>query len=407
MSVNRMLLHNSQMSEIVLSVPFRYKTNEEVRKLLEDFRDMVNFCIERALEAKVTSYARLRKLIYAEFRARWPSYASHWCHSAVRVATSMLKSWRKRCRRGEADPGRPPMARKLFMRLDEQIARFRGDSLLITVEPRRYLELKLTVGSYQHRFVEVWRQGELKVGEVTINEKYVLVPFRKTVDLTEPKEWIALDVNETNATGVSSNLHVFRWDLSELRRIYWTYHEIRRRIQRAKGKRRKRLLEKYSRRLRNRTRDLLHKISRRIVDTAVKLGAGILMEDLRGIKRKRRGRSLNRRLHNFWPARRLQFYIDYKARLAGLPVYYLNPRGTSSLCPICGGRLVEAPNGPRLLRCPRCGLEGDRDVIACLNLLKMWGVPVPPERLPMIIGRGEPQHLDLCRATGLGRTVVP
>ncbi|MCD6356990.1 MAG: transposase [Thermoproteales archaeon] len=378
------------MSEVVLSVAFKYEADARARKLLEDFRDMVNFCIERALEAKVTSYARLRKLVYAEFRARWPGYASHWCHSAVRVATSMLKSWRKRCRRGEADPGRPPRARKLFMRLDDHVARFRGDRVVITVEPRRYLVLRLTLGEYQRRFVEAWRRGELRVGEIVVNEKYVLVPFRKTVDLTNPREWIALDVNETNVTGVSSNPHVYRWDLSDLRRIYWTYHEIRRRIQRIKGRRKRRLLEKYSRRLRNRTRDLLHKISRRIVDTAVKLGAGILMEDLRGIKRKRRRRSLNRRLHNFWPARRLQFYVEYKAKLFGLPVQYLNPRNTSSQCPACGGRLVEAPNGHRLLRCPRCGLEGDRDVIACLNLLKMWGVPVPPERLPMILGRGEP-----------------
>ena len=220
----------------------------------------------------------------------------------------------------------------------------------------------------------------------------MLVPFRKTVDLTDPEEWIALDVNETNVTGVSSNPHVYRWDLSELRRIYWTYHEIRRRVQRIKGRRRKRLLEKYSRRLGNRVRDMLHKVSRSIVEAARGLGAGIIMEDLKGIKRKRRGRSLNRRLHNFWPARRLQLYVDYKARLAGLPVHYLDPRDTSSLCPVCGGKLVKAPNGRRVLRCPRCKLEGDRDVIACLNLLKMWGAlkPVPPERLPMTSGRGEP-----------------
>ena len=135
------------MSEVVLSVPFRYEPGGEVRKLLEEFRDMVNFCVERALEANVTSYARLRNLVYTEFRSRWPGYASHWCHSAVRVASSMLKSWRRKCRRGEADSSRPPRARKLFMRLDDHVARFRGDRVLITVEPRRYLELRLILES--------------------------------------------------------------------------------------------------------------------------------------------------------------------------------------------------------------------------------------------------------------------
>ena len=92
----------------MLSVPFKYEPDARVRRLLEDFRDMVNFCVERALETRMTSYARLRNIVYNEFKSRWPGYASHWCHSAVRVATSMLKGWRKRCRRGGADPNRPP-----------------------------------------------------------------------------------------------------------------------------------------------------------------------------------------------------------------------------------------------------------------------------------------------------------
>ena len=36
--------------ECVLGVPFGYEPNEELRKLLEDFRDMVNFCILRLQE---------------------------------------------------------------------------------------------------------------------------------------------------------------------------------------------------------------------------------------------------------------------------------------------------------------------------------------------------------------------
>ena len=369
------------MSEVVLSVPFKYRASGDVHRVLEDFRDMVNFCVQKALETGVTSFARLRSLIYEEFRARWPNYASHYCHSAVGVATSMLKVWRNKCRKGQADPNKPPKARKLFMRLDDHVAKFKGDKVVITTAPRRYVVLELVIGEYQRRFVEAWKRGELRVGEIVVNEEYVLVPFRKTVDLTKPNEWIALDMNETNVTGVSTNPHIFRWDLSELRRIYWTYHEIRRRIQAIKGPRRVRLLEKYSRRLRNRTRDLLHKISRTIVNTARELKAGIIMEDLNGIKQKNRGKSLNRRLRGFWPVRCLQFYIDYKAKLAGLLVHYVNPRGTSTRCPICGSKLV--PNGHRVLKCPKCGLEGDRDVIACLNILKMWGAAVPPERPAM------------------------
>jgi putative transposase len=50
--------------ECVLGVPFGYGFNEEVRKFLEDFRDMVNFCIDYAYRRGITSYARLGKGVY-------------------------------------------------------------------------------------------------------------------------------------------------------------------------------------------------------------------------------------------------------------------------------------------------------------------------------------------------------
>jgi putative transposase len=99
------------------------------------------------------------------------------------------------------------------------------------------------------------------------------------------------------------------------------------------------------------------------------------MEDLKGIrKRTKYGRGLNRRLHA-WNFRKLQFYIEYKAKLEGLPVTYVNPKGTSSLCPVCGGKL--ASNGHRLVKCQKCGYENDRDITACINILRMRGAPLP------------------------------
>jgi putative transposase len=34
--------------EVVLGVPFGYEPNDGLRKLLKDFRDMINFCIDYA-----------------------------------------------------------------------------------------------------------------------------------------------------------------------------------------------------------------------------------------------------------------------------------------------------------------------------------------------------------------------
>lgn len=64
--------------------------------------------------------------------------------------------------------------------------------------------------------------------------------------------------------------------------------------------------------------------------------------------------------------------LDYKHKLNGFDVVYLNPYKTSSSCSKCGGKIA-----PMEKACPTCGLN--RDMNACLNLLRMWGSSGSPE----------------------------
>jgi putative transposase len=123
---------------------------------------------------------------------------------------------------------------------------------------------------------------------------------------------------------------------------------------------------------------------------------GIALEDLTEIRNTiRYSAEMNGRLHR-WSFRKLQAIIEYKAKLKGVSVVFVNPAHTSSLCPICGGKL--SPNGYRVLKC-ECGFEADRDVVGSWNIrlkaLKMWGVPVPPESPPMKTGGGKPTRYEI------------
>jgi len=73
-----------------------------------------------------------------------------------------------------------------------------------------------------------------------------------------------------------------------------------------------------------------------------------------------------------WSYRRFQQILEYQAKLHGLNVKHVDPRNTSKTCPMCGGELDLSPNGRRLRRCRKCGLEEDRDVVAVRNLTRRY-----------------------------------
>lgn len=112
-------------------------------------------------------------------------------------------------------------------------------------------------------------------------------------------------------------------------------------------------------------KDLDHKISRAIVDEAIKQNVDtIKLEQLANIRSTtRKSRENNHSLHT-WSFYRLASYIEYKARLAGITVVYVNPAYTSQKCPICGN-LNHADD--RNYEC-QCGHKSHRDIVGAKNI---------------------------------------
>jgi IS605 OrfB family transposase len=124
-------------------------------------------------------------------------------------------------------------------------------------------------------------------------------------------------------------------------------------------------------------RNMNHNISKRLVATAKDTGRAIVLENLKGIRAQTTVRKAQRRRHNSWSFNQLRQFIEYKAKLAGVPVIYVNPRGTSHTCPRCGFQAKH--NRPRRDRfeCVRCGLAGPADYIAALNIAARGQVSSP------------------------------
>jgi len=115
-------------------------------------------------------------------------------------------------------------------------------------------------------------------------------------------------------------------------------------------------------------RDINHIISKKIVAKAKDTRQAIALEDLKGIRRSVTVRRTQRsRLHS-WAFYQLRSFIEYKAAITGIPVFLVDPRGTSHICPECGDN--ERANRPNrdTFRCVQCGFSGNADHIAAINI---------------------------------------
>jgi len=114
-------------------------------------------------------------------------------------------------------------------------------------------------------------------------------------------------------------------------------------------------------------KDQNHKISRQIINFAIKENvSAIKLEILANIRQTTRTSRKNaKNLHN-WSFYQLQKFIEYKANLAGIKVVYVNPAYTSQTCPCCGTRNRA---DDRKYECS-CGFKTHRDQVGAINIMR-------------------------------------
>jgi transposase, IS605 OrfB family, central region len=201
-------------------------------------------------------------------------------------------------------------------------------------------------------------------------EWYAYFTLERPFKNHEPKTPIGIDLGERNFATVIALVDdkptkgtFFKG--SRIKEVRHKYFNIRKKLQE------KRRLDVFKR-LRGRERRIvnheLHVISKEIVEYARQFPSPVIaMEKLTGIRENfRRGKKLNRRFHSL-PFRKLQKMVEYKAKLEGIEVRYVNPKNTSKTCHRCG--YVTHVEG-REYRCPKCGLKYNRDLNAAINVAR-------------------------------------
>lgn len=186
-----------------------------------------------------------------------------------------------------------------------------------------------------------------KINQIEIDKHYfyISITVKDGIEF-EPQSILGVDINATKHIAVCSNINT-----GKVLKLGKIAQHIRRKY---RGK------KKESRCM----NDLDHKISRKIVDFAKTHQCSIALENLKNIRTgKSKGKKLNRVL-NSWSFARLQAYILYKAKLAGVPIIIVEPHYTSQICSKCGQR---GDRDKKQFSCS-CGHVDHADVNAAFNI---------------------------------------
>jgi len=122
-----------------------------------------------------------------------------------------------------------------------------------------------------------------------------------------------------------------------------------------------------------------HIISKKVVRKAQDTRRAIALEDLSGIREAKVRRS-QRAQHANWAFYDLRAKIDYKAQRVGIPVIYVDPRGTSKTCSKCGYCHKNNRKSQSEFLCLSCGFAANADENAAINIARV-AINQPNERI--------------------------
>lgn len=192
----------------------------------------------------------------------------------------------------------------------------------------------------------------------------------QTCDLPEPEgfdpdQWLGVDSGIVNiATDSDGNVY----SGAAVTAMRHRRRRQRRRLQAKQTKSAKRVLKALSKREQRYATSVNHKISKEIVKHAERTGRGIVLEDLKGIRERVRLRKRQRDDLHSWAFFQLHSFIEYKGKLAGVPVKKVDPRNTSRKCSLCGYIDKANRSTQDKFSCCQCGYSLNADLNAAINL---------------------------------------
>jgi len=179
---------------------------------------------------------------------------------------------------------------------------------------------------------------------------------------------------DRGVTGIATTSEGDNWTSDEIDERRMWYQKRRSALQSVGTRSAKRRLKQLSGRQARFQRDTNHRVSirsasKRIVSKAKARSSAIVLEDLSGIRERTTAGRDQRARHSNGSFHELRQFIEYKARIAGVPVIKVDPAYTSQMCSECGHTDRKNRSGSDF-ECRACGHSMDADHNAARNIAK-------------------------------------
>ena len=323
-------------------------------------------------EASIFRQFDLHKMAYADIRARFGLAAQMTVRTIAKVADA-FKVNREVAPVFRKDAAQP---------YDERIFRFvkEGTAASIwTIEGR--ITVPCVMGEHQRRLF-AFQKGEVDL--CFVRGKWMLAA---TCDIPETDEfkaedWLGVDLGIVSLAVDSDGTS---YSGADVERARCHYQKRRSGLQKRGTKAAKRRLRKLAGKQARFQKHTNHCIAKAVVMDAERTSRGIALEELKGIRQRVTARSNQRARLGNWGFAQLGAFVSYKAKRAGVPVVFVDPRHTSRQCAECGCIDKKNRTNQATFRCVSCGHTANADSNAATNIrsraLVAQGTVMVPEVL--------------------------
>lgn len=361
-----------QLSETVKLYPTKYQSGL-IQAAMSEYISTVNSLVSDAVSGKSIS-----KITTADVAARLPSAL---CNQCIRDARSIIRKHYKSCHSTvlknrsltrkkqniRITAPKLPILRKPCCYINNQNFKINGNNIEFPVMvggKSKRISVRTKMSDRQKTVFASYRLGTMR-----IVVKGTHLAAQIVYDMEEPATphdgavmGIDLGIKCPAVSYISEGSVKFYGNGRRNKYMRRHYKYLRKKLGQAKKLNAIKRVNNKEQRI---MKDIDHKLSHDIIATAVAHHVSVIkLEQLQNIRSATRtSRKNNHSLHN-WPFYRLAQFIEYKAKLAGIKVEYVNPAYTSQKCPLCGN-IHHASD--RSYTCS-CGFHTHRDLLGARNI---------------------------------------